>query len=415
MQLYGPRQNNYKHFISGPPQESIAAHFQKTFRATAYYIAKLMKKGDAILASFFKAYKLKQRYARRLLKQKGIHGIGVGYLNPAKPGKGAAVIVYADQVSAAAAAKGKKGAKAVKHRFSPSLPGKLKAAIPVRLIRSSRFRKNASSSSAFQRRVRPVIAGYSVGTPNVSGTAGLIVSDKRRPGSRFILSNNHVLVNENTDRTSLTLQPGGADGGTTKNDTIGRVDRFVRLRKKGTNFMDAALSKPRRPSLLFPSYAVYRKVPGYVRSYRIGDRFKKVGRTSGAVNGIVESIHTDVQVDYGDYGGLGTITFKNQSVIRGKQPVSLDGDSGSVWLTRRGNLAAAVNFAGSDGGRLSIAYPVDWFMEVFGTRVAKPGQRSIVRPGRGSRQKYMCTRPLTRQTAAKLRPCRCRPGTASKS
>lgn len=358
--------------------------FSVNLQGNRILYSKLMKKGDAVLASFFKAYKLKQRYARRLLKQKGIHGVGVGYLNPAKPGKGAAVIVYADQVSAADA-KGKKGAKAGKHRFSPSLPGKLKAAIPVRLIRSSRFRKNAAPSSPFQRRIRPVIAGFSVGSPNVSGTAGLIVSDKRRPGSRFILSNNHVLVNENSTRTSLTLQPGGADGGTIKNDTIGRVDRFVRLRKKGTNFMDAALAKPRRPSLLFPAYAVYRKVPGYVRSYRIGDRFKKVGRTTGAVNGIVESIHTDIQVDYGDYGGLGTITFKNQSVIRGKRPVSLDGDSGSVWLTRRGNLAAAVNFAGSNEGRLSIAYPVDWFMEVFGTRVAKPGQRSIVRPGRGSR------------------------------
>lgn len=365
------------------------------------------------MASFYKAYKLKQRYARRLLKQKGIHGIGVGYLNPSKPAKGAAVIVYAGKVSAASAHR-KKGEKRGKQRLMPSIPGKLKASVPVRLIRSSRFKKNASLPSAFRRRIRPVIAGYSVGTRDASGTAGLIVSDNNRTGRRFILSNNHVLVNENTSRVSLTLQPGGADGGTVTRDTIGRVDRFVRLRKNGNNYLDAALSKPRRNSLLSPSYAVYGRVPGYVRSYKVGDRFKKVGRTTGAVTGTVESIHTDVQVNYGNYGGLGTITFKNQSVIRGRRPVSLNGDSGSVWLTRRGNLAAAVNFAGSDGGRLSIAYPVDWFMDVFGTRVARPGRQTLVLPARGSKQKYISTRPMSRQAAAKLRPCRCRKGDSNK-
>lgn len=356
------------------------------------------------MASFRKAYLLKQRYSARMLRQRGIHGIGVGFKEPSKPHKGAALIVYADAISAASGKnrKGKSKPKAL------SLPAKLKAEIPVRIVRSTKFHKNSLLPSRFRRRIRPVPAGYSVGTPNVSGTVGLIVSDKKKPGSRFILSNNHVLVNENSNRPSATIQPGGADGGTVPRDKIGSVQRFVKLHKNKPNFLDAALSKPLRRNLLSPSYAVYGNVPGFVRSYAIGDKFKKVGRTTGAVTGTVESIHTDIQVNYGDYGNLGTITFKNQSVIRGKRPVSLGGDSGSVWLTRRGNLAAAVNFAGTEEGRLSIAYPVEWFMKVFGTRVARSGRRSILAPARGGKQKYMCVRPLGRKTEKALRPKQCR-------
>ncbi|WP_334076584.1 hypothetical protein [Paenibacillus sanfengchensis] len=359
------------------------------------------------MTSYRKAYLLKQRYAARMLKQRGVHGIGVGFKDPTKPRKGAAIIVYADAATAASA-----GRKRRKSRSAPAvvLPSKLKSTVPVRIVRASRFRKNGTGGLKFRRRIRPVIAGYSVGSPNVSGTAGLIISDIGCPGSRYILSNNHVLVNENTDRSSATLQPGGADGGTVPRDQIGVMDRFVRLRKTRPNFLDAATSKPFRRSLLRPAYAVYGRVPGHVRTYKIGDKFKKVGRTTGAVTGTVESIHTDIRVDYGDYGGLGTITFKNQSVIRGKYPVSLGGDSGSVWLTKSGNLAAAVNFAGSDEGRLSIAYPVDWFMRVFNTRVASAGKRRLNAPGRGGKHKFMCVQPLSAKALKSLRPRKCRLG-----
>ncbi|GJM82609.1 hypothetical protein HMSSN139_51050 [Paenibacillus sp. HMSSN-139] len=182
-----------------------------------------------------------------------------------------------------------------------------------------------------------------MGTADASGTAGLIVSSDVNGCSRLILSNNHVLADNNTARFSATLQPGGADGGTIAKDRIGQLERVTKLSRKRPNYLDAATAKPLRRSLLKPAYAVFGIVPGHVRCYKVGDRLKKVGRTTGVVNGTVESIHTDVQVDYGDYGNLGTITFKDQSVIRGKRPVSLEGDSGSVWLTRKGNLAAAVN------------------------------------------------------------------------
>lgn len=360
------------------------------------------------LASFKQAYLLKQRYAASMLRRRGVHGVGVGYKDPNKPQKGAAIIVYADRATSSAAVRSKPGAP-TRRKLIP-IPGAVKKQVPVRIVGTGKFRKSdAGSTNRFRRRIRPVIAGYSVGTALGSGTAGLIVSNKKQPRSRYILSNNHVLVNDNSSRLSPTLQPGAADGGTIKNDRIGTMTRFIKLNKTKPNYLDAALSKPFRRSLVSPKYAVFGTVPGFVTSYKIGDRLKKVGRTTGVVSGTVESIHTDIQVDYGDYGNLGTITFKNQSVIRGSKPVSLSGDSGSVWLTVRGNRAAAVNFAGSEEGRLSIAYPIDWFMKVFGTRVARSSRSALKSPGRGSRKSYMCVRPLSPKIRKKLIPCRCRP------
>ncbi|WMT38932.1 hypothetical protein RE628_15480 [Paenibacillus sp. D2_2] len=273
------------------------------------------------MTSFRKAYHLKQRISKTMLKKRGIHGVGVGLKEPGKPGKGAAVIVYA---TPAAATAGMRKPKTTHTRQPLPTIAKKISGVPVRVVRSKGFKKNSSSGN-FTKHIRPVIAGYSIGRPEESGTAGLIVSTDPQGLDQYILSNNHVLVNNNSSRTSVTIQPGGADGGTTKKDLVGYMSKFVKLHKKKNNYIDAAITKPLSRNLVKPRYAVYGNVPGHITSYKVGDQFKKVGRTSGVVTGTVESIHTDIQVNYGDYGNLGTITFKNQSIIRGKGPVSLPG------------------------------------------------------------------------------------------
>jgi hypothetical protein len=302
------------------------------------------------MATFREELLAKQHLVKRWKRIPGVVGIGIGFTNGKNIRGGACVVLYTVNASAA-----------VKKNCPSSVRVKRQAmtshvSVPVRTITSGKCHCQPAlrpAVSNYRSRIRPVIAGYSIGYPGASGTAGLIVS---RGGQRFVLSNNHVLNRNNTSGYTETIQPGGADGGRSGRDRIGRLYRFIRLRKKTANLMDAAISIPTANRLLAPRYATVGRVPGYIRSYGIGRRLKKVGRSSGLVWGTVQSIHTDVRVNYGSYGGLGTIRFRNQTVIRTTAPSSLPGDSGSVWLTA-GNYAAAVNFAGSANGRLSISFP----------------------------------------------------------
>ncbi|MET3288740.1 UNVERIFIED_CONTAM: hypothetical protein ABID98_001310 [Brevibacillus sp. OAP136] len=338
------------------------------------------------MATFFHAYLAKEKMVSTMMKKRGIAGVGIGFLNEKNRKQGACLIVYTH------------GNLPSIMRLVPQAVGLQIAgssiSVPVRAIHSGGFRSFASiQTNRYKEKIRPVKAGYSVGRPDASGTAGLIVTNFPERNQLYVLSNNHVLNSNNSPSFTETLQPGGADGGRSRIDTIGRLDRFVALRKTGANFVDGATSIPLRNSLLTPRYATVGELPGHVSSYRIGDRMKKVGRTTGLVKGVVESIHTDIMVDYGDYGNLGTIRFRNQTVIKGTNRVSLPGDSGSVWLRERGNFAAAVNFAGTVDGRRSIAYPVEWFMQVFQTRVATAkGVGSVLR---ASNRNHNQVRPLT--------------------
>nr|WP_234414403.1 S1 family peptidase [Paenibacillus sp. CAA11] len=340
---------------------------------------------------------VKERLSRQMLKKRGVHAIGVGLHNPKQPRKGAAIIVYTGAVTATTLNR-----LGIKKKATIRSRGK-KVSVPIRVLVTPKFQAHAyKARQQFTRRIRPVQAGYSVGTPQVSGTAGLIVAGSGE--SRYLLSNNHVLNQNNTSGYSETIQPGGADDGRARVDRIGQLSRFVRLKKKGTNLLDAAISVPIRRSILSPRYAIFGALPGHVNTYKVGDKFKKVGRTTGLTQGTVESVNTDIQVDYGDYGNLGIVNFKNQTVVRGEKPVSLSGDSGSVWLTNRGNFAAAVNYAGSADGKLSISFPVQWAMQAFGIRVAKPGSASgrvKTRKIRGDKQRYAL--PLTAKELGKVR------------
>lgn len=307
------------------------------------------------MATFAHAYVVKERIAGTLLKHPKVFGVGVGYQDPKHPVRGAAVIVYANTLSA----------KTLGVTPMLKLPRKTgHVAVPIQVIRSGKIRSNADYTG----RIRPVPAGYSVGTIAGSGTVGLIVASVLRANQLYIFSNNHVLTNPiNSQLRAETLQPGGADNGRPVLDRVGYLSRLALLRRNSSNFIDAALSAPVRNSILSPRYATVGVIPGHVTSYRVGDRFQKVGRTTGLKCGTVTSVNTDILVDYG--GTLGPLRFRNQTVIRSRNPISLPGDSGSVWLTQKDKFAAAVNYAGSDDGLTSVAFPVDWAFRKFRVRV----------------------------------------------
>ena len=67
--------------------------------------------------------------------------------------------------------------------------------------------------------------------------------------------------------------------------------------------------------------------------------------------------------------GPGLVIFKSRS----NAPVSLPGDSGSVWLNKNDKYALAVNFAGpNDDGKYSITFPINWAMTIYSIQVAIP-------------------------------------------
>ncbi len=201
-----------------------------------------------------------------------------------------------------------------------------------------------------QRRNRPLRVGGSVGHFAITcGTLGCFVR-RRSDDQVFILSNNHVLANENDAvQGDAIIQPGDMDGGRRSRDRIGGLDRFVKLRKRGINFIDCALA-----SLSAGIGFNHSKLAGIGNLAGVGPdavedaAVAKVGRTTGTTRGRVTAFEIDnVIVGY----DLGNLRFDNQIEIEGAgdEAFSDGGDSGSL-IVSADNLAVALLFAGGDQG-----------------------------------------------------------------
>jgi hypothetical protein len=93
-------------------------------------------------------------------------------------------------------------------------------------------------------RIRPAQPGTSIGaTVITAGTFGGIVLDNST-GNPLILSNNHVLANNNNYPIGgAIVQPGPHDGGVAPADTIATLLRFIPVNPTG-NLVDAAVALP---------------------------------------------------------------------------------------------------------------------------------------------------------------------------
>ena len=215
-----------------------------------------------------------------------------------------------------------------------------------------------------QGRNRPLKIGGSVA--NFAVTAGTVGGFVRQRGRTevHILSNNHVLANENQARPGdAVLQPGPYDGGTRARDRVARLERFVRLQSPRVNLVDCAIAR------LLPGieYDAARLTGwGTLRGVSAapvdeGMRVVKVGRTTGVTRGRVTAFELDdVVVAY----DMGNLRFDDQIEIEGSGnlPFSDGGDSGSLIVDGAG-YAVGQLFAGSDtGGRnnqgLTYASPI---------------------------------------------------------
>jgi hypothetical protein len=159
----------------------------------------------------------------------------------------------------------------------------------------------------YRSRLRPLRIGGSVGHFKVTaGTLGGFVRP-RGGGPLALLSNNHVLANENRAKHGdAVLQPGDFDGGTTPEDAVARLANFVRLKRAGKNFVDCATA----------------------------------------------TLEEGVELDNLTVGfDIGPLRFDNQIEIEGggTEPFSAGGDSGSL-IVGADRRAMALLFAGSDQG-----------------------------------------------------------------
>jgi hypothetical protein len=240
-------------------------------------------------------------------------------------------------------------------------------------------RIRARAKPWYQSRQRPLLIGSSTGFLAtgfiMAGTLGCFV----RSGSSsalYILSNNHVLADENRyPKGGHIVQPGALDGGSPTADRVAKLTRFARLAPGQTNFVDCAIAK-----LNSGIQADAHKLKGigtlagqHSGNFQVGDVVHKVGRTTGVRHGRVTAFELDgVAVEY----DIGVISFDDQVEIEGGGTRSFSdaGDSGSLIVDDQ-MLAAALLFAGGDHGGangkgLTYANPIAAVLKALKVKLA---------------------------------------------
>jgi hypothetical protein len=213
-------------------------------------------------------------------------------------------------------------------------------------------------------RVRPLHAGLSVG--HYAVTAGTIGGFVHRAGSDrwHVLSNNHVLADENRGQIGdVVIQPGSADGGRQGQDRIGALADYVRLDTSTPNKVDGALAIVDDgieidPTSL-PGLGAVSGTASSEEAVAIG-QVAKLGRTTGLTFGTVIAIEMDIVVEY----DVGLLRFEGQIAVRGTSgPFSQGGDSGSLIVTADDHRAVGLLFCGVGSGEddiedVTYAHPI---------------------------------------------------------
>ncbi|HXA20470.1 MAG TPA: hypothetical protein VN380_26055 [Thermoanaerobaculia bacterium] len=235
-----------------------------------------------------------------------------------------------------------------------------------------RFATSPASPSAMPNprgRFRPARPGSSIGFQDpqnnftMAGTFGAVV----KKGSKlFVLSNNHVLADENKlPIGSPIFQPGLLDGGKTASDRIAALTTFIPLTTPAPNKVDCAIAEAASANIVSKDI-LFIGPPNGTAAAAIDMQVHKFGRTTGYRVGRVTSIETDVTVGY----EMGNLQFTNQILIVGRssQAFSAAGDSGSLILERGTNHAVALLFAGSTTH--TIANHIEDVLQALGVTLA---------------------------------------------
>jgi hypothetical protein len=203
---------------------------------------------------------------------------------------------------------------------------------------------------------RPVPCGVSISNINLdgSGTLGCLVALSNN--KLCLLSNNHVLADENAASIGdAIIQPGNAEPVPAPDQVIGQLENFVEIKAMG-NLVDAAVAWTSK-SLVSPSHVTYTLNPTLIAP-TLGMSVMKNGRTTQSTLGMVTDLGVNIYVGYKPFPA--GAEMRNQVAIRGVSgPFSMPGDSGSLIVTAATRQPVALLFAGSADNTMTFANPID--------------------------------------------------------
>ena len=207
---------------------------------------------------------------------------------------------------------------------------------------------------------RPVPIGVSIGNVG-SCSAGTLGARVVKGGQPYILSNNHVLAEENEAQAgSEIIQPGRFDTApqcsTPAGSGIATLSQFVPISFSGNNTVDAAIAATTAGNVGTATFSGgYGEPSSTTATAAVNMAVQKCGRTTGCTRGTVAAINATINVQY----TRGVARFVNQVVITGRRGAfSRSGDSGSLIVTDNASAnPVALLFAG--GQTTTIGNPIN--------------------------------------------------------
>jgi len=296
-----------------------------------------------------------------LLGKQNVCGAGIGkkWVN-GKPTKQDAIIVFVQS-------KQTKQGMFKKFSINDMVPTTVDG-IPTDVIEVGKIVKHG-----YKQKKRPIMPGFSCGHKNITaGTMGGFFYDK--DNKPVILSNNHVLANENKSKKGdIIYQPGPHDskskpafaGWKKPIDNfsyVGTLKDFVRLKKNG-NTQDSAIAEIHPlltdDNLVNPIYPfINRAMHGFGKA-NVNMQVQKCGRTTGYTTGRILSLNSTFSIEY----DFGIAKFDDCIVTTG---MSQGGDSGSAILDMNMNIVGLL-FAGSK--KVTLANPIQEIQNRYGLSI----------------------------------------------
>lgn len=198
-------------------------------------------------------------------------------------------------------------------------------------------------------RCDPIMPGISISHVDVTaGTFGAVVYDVHN-GEPFILSNWHILNGPTGIIGEQIVQPAAMDDGNLLSNVVGRLVRS-HLGLAGDCAIASIIGRSLNPAIFERDV-----IPRRVGVASIGAEVVKSGRTTGITYGIVRRVGVIVKMDYGlgseqQVGGFEIVPNVDKLPDNGR--ISLNGDSGSVWMVDTEGLdkdvVLGLHFAGEN-------------------------------------------------------------------